>query len=84
MLWKAGSSVDVKDRLGLTPLMWCAERGLVKATRLLLELGAAVEIRGKHGETALICAARRGEPWDRNPKKGLRFIDLNRNYSSLG
>jgi ankyrin repeat protein len=51
------NKIDYKRR---TALMWVAEFGHETVVRLLLEKGAGIEAKDKHGETALIKAAESG------------------------
>lgn len=52
--------IDLKDTEGDTPLMWAAEKGLVDMTKLLLNNGAAVDLKNKIGMTALDWAIKNG------------------------
>eukprot|EP00053_Salpingoeca_punica_P013153 m.118509 g.118509 ORF g.118509 m.118509 type:complete len:1357 (-) comp16124_c0_seq3:1501-5571(-) len=61
LLVKAGTPVDVVDSSDLsTGLHKAARFGQEKAVRLLLTLGASVNIQDKNGVTALHCAIMRG------------------------
>ena len=56
----AGTSVDVRDWRGYTPLMWASAAGHLEMVRLLLERGAQVDSRATDGTTALILASGNG------------------------
>ncbi|MDA2933625.1 ankyrin repeat domain-containing protein [Acidobacteria bacterium AH-259-D05] len=49
----AGMDPDVKDEQEATPLMYCAGAGLVEIASLLVEKGAALNVRDREGKTAL-------------------------------
>jgi uncharacterized protein len=57
-LIKQGRDVNVRNRIGWTPLM-CA-RGNTACMSILLEAGADVNAAGRSGTTALACAAQEG------------------------
>src|SRR5690349_5727706 len=48
---------DVKDRRGITPLMYAAAVGSIDAMRLLIDAGADVNARNDVGSTALMWSA---------------------------
>ena len=56
-LAKATTSVDQRDRRGLTPLMWAAISNLREAVIILLDRGADKNGRGADGRTPLMWAA---------------------------
>ncbi len=56
-LAKATTSVDQRDRRGMTPLMWAAISNLPEAVIVLLDKGADVNGRGADGRTPLMWAA---------------------------
>ncbi len=58
-LVQCGASVNVSDKLGLTPLMWAAYDNNNSLLVKLLSLGAEVSLRN-NGNSALIIAARQG------------------------
>lgn len=63
MLLKAGTTINVKDNEGLTPLMYAAWGGRPPAFDILtalLKAGAKVNDVSQDGETALMLAARHG------------------------
>lgn len=49
------------ENIGDTPLMSAARKGLDTVVKLLIEKGASVNERNKHGQTALILAALEGK-----------------------
>jgi serine/threonine-protein phosphatase 6 regulatory ankyrin repeat subunit B len=56
-LAKTTTSVDHRDRRGMTPLMWAAISNLSEAVIVLLDKGADVNGRGGDGRTPLMWAA---------------------------
>jgi ankyrin repeat protein len=56
----SGTSVDVRDWRGYTPLIWASAAGHLEMVRLLLERGAQVDSRATDGTTALILASGNG------------------------
>src|SRR6187402_929791 len=44
--------INTKDKSGLMPLSRAAERGHEAIVRLLVDRGAAIDIKDRHGETA--------------------------------
>ncbi|KAI9658530.1 MAG: hypothetical protein M1831_003968 [Alyxoria varia] len=52
------SSIDVKDRMGSTPLMWAVSRGYLDRARRLLMKGADPDARDLEGGSALLYALR--------------------------
>jgi hypothetical protein len=55
-----GVSADDRGYVGQTPLMVASEFGLSDTVRILLMLGANVNARDNHGNTALVLAERAG------------------------
>ena len=55
-----GAIIDAKDHDGWSPLMWAAWSDMPKTAAVLIENGASPATADKHGNTALILAARRG------------------------
>jgi ankyrin repeat protein len=51
------ATVNVKDEIGCTPLMWTAWSNRPKAARLLLEHGASINARDEASRTPLMYAA---------------------------
>ena len=60
MLLGAGASPNIRDRRGVTPLVFAAEEGNPEVVRRLLAAGAQVNEQARGGETALMRAARHG------------------------
>ena len=60
VLVAAGTSVDVRDWRGYTPLMWASAAGHLEMVRLLLGRGAQVDSRAADGTTALMLASGNG------------------------
>jgi ankyrin repeat protein len=52
-----GASINARDCLGQTPLMWAAGTGPLDLTRRLIGLGANVNAEDRFGNTALMLAA---------------------------
>ena len=57
MLLGAGASPNIRDRRGVTPLVFAAEEGNPEVVRRLLAAGAQVNEQARGGETALMRAA---------------------------
>jgi ankyrin repeat protein len=55
-----GADVDGKPAAGWPPLLYCAQSGLIRAARLLLERGADPNAPGPEGQTALAMAKENG------------------------
>lgn len=60
-LLDAGSSVDIADKTGLTPLMASSFTGKTEVVRLLLDAGATVDATDSCGYTALMFACNSGQ-----------------------
>jgi ankyrin repeat protein len=60
LLVSNGAKIDTKDNDGWSPLMWAAWSDMPKTAAVLIENGASPATADKHGNTALILAARRG------------------------
>jgi len=60
ILIKASARLDMKDKLGNTPLHSATERNQGEAVKLLLDVGAPVDSENKNGMTPLMIAASRG------------------------
>lgn len=54
----AGLDVNYSSDAGYTPLMWAAFTGSADAARILIKHGAKLNCHDKHGNTALMIAAR--------------------------
>jgi ankyrin repeat protein len=57
---RTGTTLDVRDARGKTPLMWAAELGHLRAARQLEARGADVNLAAASGDTALMYAAQGG------------------------
>ena len=53
LIIQAGADVNVKSTLGFTPLMWAAQAGNLKITKLLIEKGVNVDDTNNDGNNAL-------------------------------
>jgi len=62
LIIRAGASVNVTNRYGVTPLALAAANGSPKMVRLLLDSGADANTATPEGQTALMTAAKTGEP----------------------
>jgi ankyrin repeat protein len=62
-LLQHGANVTAKNRLGLTPLLFAADRGRTDAAKALLESGADVHTTDLQGRFALLTAACKGYSW---------------------
>ena len=51
---------DVSDLNNQTPLLWAAEKGYEGIVKLLLDKGAAIEVKSSTGQTPLLWAAVKG------------------------
>ena len=60
LLLDAGANLNVKNKLGGTPLMWAVSYGQDAAVRMLLECGADPRIKDVDGVTAAGWAAKNG------------------------
>ena len=60
ILIKAKARLDVRDRLGNTPLHLATEHHQVEMAKLLIDVGAPVDAEDHNGVTPLMIAARRG------------------------
>jgi ankyrin repeat protein len=60
LIARGGWDVNVKDKDGLTPLVWAARFGLLPELKQLLGLGAQVNVHSRYGFTPLIVAASMG------------------------
>ena len=60
LLLETGASVNMKDLLGYTALMWAAMSGSADTVKLLLDAGADVDMMNNYGSTALMRAAQNG------------------------
>jgi ankyrin repeat protein len=61
ILIKAGAQIDIRDKLGNTPLIYASERDHAEVLKLLLDVGAQVDWQNHDGMTALMIAAKNGE-----------------------
>jgi len=61
ILIKAGAQIDIRDKLGNTPLIYAAEHDHGELLKLLLDVGAQVDGQNRGGMTALMVAAKNGE-----------------------
>jgi ankyrin repeat protein len=61
VLLSAGAEVNIKDKSGMTPLMWAARWGDPQRVQALLTAGANVEARDGQGRTALDWARTQGD-----------------------
>ena len=52
--------LDDKSETRMTPLMVCLDDGRSQTARILIELGAAVNLTDRYGQTALMYAAQKG------------------------
>jgi ankyrin repeat protein len=52
-----GAHINDQDAAGRTPLHYAAETGKSRCIPFLLQKGASVDIRDKHGKTAIDLAA---------------------------
>ena len=59
MLAQAGATVDVRDRVGWTPLHMAAMNGNTEASRALVELGASLDAVNEYQLGVVHVAARR-------------------------
>lgn len=59
-LIRRGASVQQRDSIGWTPLMWAALKGRSEIVSVLLDGGAWIETFDSDGNTPLILAARQG------------------------
>ena len=57
VLVENGSKINHQDATGRTPLHYASELGKTRCIPFLLQKGASVEIRDKHGKTALDLSA---------------------------
>lgn len=57
LLLDYGANIEAQNEVSETPLMWAAQHGQTEVVRALLERGAAVDVKDKYGNTALIGAA---------------------------
>ena len=57
LLLQHGADVDVKNKYGLTPLMWAANNGHSDIASLLLQHGANIEAKDEDGRTPLMYAS---------------------------
>jgi ankyrin repeat protein len=53
VLLSAGAEVNVRDKNGMTPLMWAARWGDTPRVEALVEAGGKVDARDTNGRTAL-------------------------------
>ena len=60
LLLRAGTSVDNKDKEGMTPLMFAAWNGREAAVEILIRAQAKVDAVDANGSTALMLAAEEG------------------------
>ncbi|KAL0479880.1 ANK1 [Acrasis kona] len=58
LLWTKGSSVDIVDSIGATPIFYAASAGCTRACAFLLSKNAQVNIRDKFDHTPLYVALR--------------------------
>lgn len=58
--YEGGIEVHAKDKDGLTPLHWAANRGHIEDIKALVEAGAEVQAKDRDGVTPLHSAAKRG------------------------
>ena len=56
MLIDSGTEINAQDNEGWTGLMYAANYNKLEAMRLLLELGADLDIKTNSGKTALVMA----------------------------
>lgn len=61
LIHKKGSSIDIVDELGLTPLIWSAFHGHLDILTLLLDHGAQIDKVANNGSTALHQASFKGK-----------------------
>ncbi len=59
-LVEKGSTINVKDKQGWTPLIWASWSGMDKIVAFLIEKGADVNAKTDKGWTALMAASLRG------------------------
>jgi ankyrin repeat protein len=61
ILIKAGADINLRDKIGSTPLDDAAEHGRLEMLKLLLDVGAIVDAENKNGMTPLMFAAKSGD-----------------------
>ncbi|KAK3710817.1 hypothetical protein LTR37_010041 [Vermiconidia calcicola] len=54
-------SINVRDKIGMTPLQWACRRGDIVAVKLLLQWEADVHLQDRRGRSALHHACRSGD-----------------------
>jgi ankyrin repeat protein len=79
LLLELGANIDAKDIGDMTALLKACQIGNIQILNLLLELNANSRIKGRQGQTPLLCAA---DSYSASPEVVSRLIELGENIEA--